>query len=211
MNYFSEEFNAINSKFDEFIREKNTILEENTKLKKTIESLELENKKIAEECDNYSKVSVVKNLHNQIFEKDNLIKLLEKKINDLKQNNINLEIVEKEADEEEEEAVADEEEEEVEEVEEAVEVEEEAVEVEEVDGEEVEEEEAVEVEEVDGEEEVEFYEKRLKPPNCKDRKLKLFLITDDEYKDIYDILDNGEPGKHIGKLVGKQNKPFFFK
>ena len=195
MNYFSEEFNAINSKFDEFIREKNTILEENTKLKKTIESLELENKKIAEECDNYSKVSVVKNLHNQIFEKDNLIKLLEKKINDLKQNNINLEIVEKEADEEEEEAVADEEEEEVEEVEEAVEVEEEAV----------------EVEEVDGEEEVEFYEKRLKPPNCKDRKLKLFLITDDEYKDIYDILDNGEPGKHIGKLVGKQNKPFFFK
>ena len=57
---------------------------------------------------------------------------------------------------------------------------------------------------------MEFYEKKLKPPNCNDRKLKLFLITDDEHKDIYERYDNGEPGKHIGKLIGKQNKPFFF-
>ena len=27
---------------------------------------------------------------------------------------------------------------------------------------------------------MELYEKKLKPPNCNDRKLKLFLITDNE-------------------------------
>ena len=30
------------------------------------------------------------------------------------------------------------------------------------------------------------------------------------YKDIYERMDDGEPGDHVGKLVGKQNKPFFF-
>ena len=67
-----------------------------------------------------------------------------------------------------------------------------------------------EEEEEEEEEEVEFYEKKLKPPNCKDRKFKTYLITDDEYKDIYEKHKNGQPGEHIGKLVGKQNKPFFF-
>ena len=42
------------------------------------------------------------------------------------------------------------------------------------------------------------------------RKLKTYLITDDEYKDIYERLEDGEPGEHVGKLTGKQNKPFFF-
>ena len=50
----------------------------------------------------------------------------------------------------------------------------------------------------------------MKGPNCKSRKLKLYLITHHEYKDIYERMDDGEPGEHVGKLVGKQNKPFFF-
>ena len=129
-----------------------------------------------EEFNNYNKVSVVKNLHNQIYEKDNIIKLLQKKINSLKEyNKIDNSIHE----------VEDEQLEKVEELEEVEEVEED-------------------------EEEVELYEKKLKPPNCNDRKLKLFLITDDEHRDIYERDDNGEPGEHIGKLIGKHNKPFFF-
>ena len=56
--------------------------------------------------------------------------------------------------------------------------------------------------------EVEFYEKRLKPKNGKGRVL--FLITDDEQKDIYERLEDGEPGEHVGRLVGKNNKPHFF-
>ena len=60
------------------------------------------------------------------------------------------------------------------------------------------------------EEEISFIEKKLKPPNSKGRKLKTYLITDDEYKDIYERLEDGEPGDHVGKLTGKQNKPVFF-
>ena len=55
---------------------------------------------------------------------------------------------------------------------------------------------------------IDFYEKRLKPKNGKGRVL--FLITDDEQKDIYERLDDGEPGEHVGRLVGKNNKPHFF-
>ena len=54
-----------------------------------------------------------------------------------------------------------------------------------------------------------FYEKRLKPKNGKGRVL--FLITDDEQKDIYERLEVGEPGEHIGRLVGKVTRPHFSK
>ena len=56
--------------------------------------------------------------------------------------------------------------------------------------------------------EIEFIEKKLKCP--KTQKRKLFLVTDDCEKQIYEILDNGEPGECIGKLTGKNNKPYFF-
>jgi len=57
---------------------------------------------------------------------------------------------------------------------------------------------------------VEFTEKKLKPPNCTTRKLKWYFITEDENKDIYEKMENGDIGDHVGKLIGKQNKPFFF-
>ena len=98
--------------------------------------------------------------------------------------------------------------EEVEEVTEEVEEEgsEEVEEVEEVeeDDEEVTEEESEEVEEI----EVEFIEKRLKPKDGKGRVL--FLITDDEQRDIYTRLEDGEPDEHVGRLVGKNNRPQWF-
>ena len=56
--------------------------------------------------------------------------------------------------------------------------------------------------------EVEFIEKRLKPKNGKGRVL--FLITDDDDRDIYERLPSGDPGEHVGKLVGKNNRPHFF-
>ena len=90
----------------------------------------------------------------------------------------------------------------LEEVEEVEEVEEEVQEVEEEVEDEVEDSE--EVEEI----EVEFIEKRLKPKDGKGRVL--FLITDDEQRDIYTRLEDGEPDEHVGRLVGKNNRPQWF-
>ena len=55
--------------------------------------------------------------------------------------------------------------------------------------------------------EIEFYEKKLKCP--KTGKRKTFLISDDENREIYELLDNDEVGDNIGKLTGKNNRPFF--
>ena len=214
MDYFSEEFNSINSKFTKFIDENKHIKNENIVLQAKITDLESNIIKLNQECENYSKVSVVKNLHNQIFEKDNFIKLLERKINKLtNESNLKLEIKHHNSDEDEE--VADAEEEEVEladaeeaeadvELADAEEAEADAEEEAEADDkvedddkveEEVDDEDEVDnkvedevddkiEEEVEEVEEVDFIEKKLKPPNCKSRKLKLYLITDDEYKEI---------------------------
>jgi len=246
MEYFKKEFDFINLKFNKLHNEnvsltnnvneleesiltvsdeKDILATQSKKLQSTIDLLEIKLKTVIEENENYSKVSVVKNLHNQIYEKDNLIAHLENKISKLENSPLEL-TIEKEEEEDEEEVDAEHtevEEEEVEEVEEEedeeeeVEEEEDEEEVEaehtEVEHTEVEEEdvEHTEVEEEEVEEiEVEFVEKKLKAPNSISRKLTLFLITDDEHKDIYEKLDNGEPGEHVGKLVGKQNKPFFF-
>jgi len=168
-------------------------------------------------------VSFIKNLNNQLKEKDKIIKHLENELDLLKKSKSNKVVEEEvmeegveeeeeedeeEVEEEEDEEVVEVEDEEVAEVEDEEEVEEEEVEVAEVEDEEVEVEE-VEVEEVE-EVEVEFSEKKLKPPNSTSRKLKYYFITDDENKDIYEKLENGELGEHVGKLIGKQNKPFFF-
>ena len=208
MDYFIEEFNVINLKFKAFNDEKNEIVKENEILKEYNNELNQKNKNLLEEFESYNKVSVVKNLHNQIHEKDNIIVLLQKKIKSLKNtNNITMTTFEKEVEEQEQQVEEQEQEVEEQQVEEH-EVEEVEVEEQEVEEHEVEEEE--EEQEEQEEEEIEFYEKKLKPPNCKDRKFKTYLITDDEYKDIYEKDENGEPSEHIGKLVGKQNKPFFF-
>ena len=191
-------------------------------------SLKDEINKLNDRLENISNVSIIKNLNTQIYEKDQIIQQLEKKLNGIitKNNDLSSKIEtlmkepikltieeeplqqeeEKEDQVENEEPVEEEDQVEVEE-EEAVE-EEDQVEVE-AEHEEPVEEEVPEDEEV-VEEEISFIEKKLKPPNSKGRKLKTYLITDDEYKDIYERLEDGEPGDHVGKLTGKQNKPFFF-
>ena len=217
MEFFKKEFDSINLKFNDINNEnlsltnnvndleeslltvsdeKDILATQNKKMQSIIESLGIKIKSLTNENENYSKVSVVKNLHNQIYEKDNLILQLENKISKLKndpleigvKNTIKTILVEENEHilDEENEPILDEENEPI--------LDEENKSYE--SGEEV-------------EVEVEFVEKKLKSP-CPPRKLTLYLITVDDNKDIYDRLDNGEPGKHVGKLVGKQNKPFFF-
>jgi hypothetical protein len=50
--------------------------------------------------------------------------------------------------------------------------------------------------------------KKLKPPNGTGRVL--YLITDDEEREIYTRLEDGEPDECVGKLVGKTGRPKFF-
>lgn len=230
------EYENNNNLIQGVVLEKNKIIQG---LQETIQNNEssleeLTNKvsELTQECKNYESVSIHKNLSKQISEKDNEIRILqnrlstmEKKYNSLnkkyeaiilQESNTNIEGSEIESIEADNEVstsveeVVGEDEEEVEDVEEEVkEVEEEVEEVEE----EVKEVKEEEVEEVEDDEdceviELEFYEKRLKPKNGKGRIL--FLITDDEQRDIYERLEDGEPGEHIGRLVGKSNRPHFF-
>jgi len=72
------------------------------------------------------------------------------------------------------------------------------------------EEESKESKESDEESEsVALIEKMLKPPDGGKRRK--FYITDDEDKEIYEILEGGAPSeKPIGKLVGKNNRTHFY-
>ena len=233
MNTIFEEYfknlNFLNEKINDDMS--NLLLEQKNQLdcnEKEITHLKLQNHdlnekclNLNEECKNYQKVSIVKNLNSQLNEKNNLIKILNNKIDSLnKKLNVKKEEERNHLKEEETNNLKEEErnhlkeeernhlkEEETNHLEvEVEEVEEVEVEVEEVEEVEVEEEEE---EEENEEIEIDFIEKRLKPPNGHGRKI--FLITDDEDRDIYEKLDSGEPGNHVGRLVGKQNKPFFFK
>ena len=58
------------------------------------------------------------------------------------------------------------------------------------------------------EEEVEFYEEEIYNPKLK--KKVIYLITDDEHRDIYEQDEEGQPTRKCGKLVGKNNKAHFF-
>ena len=232
------------------------ITKENLSLKDEIE-------KLHDRLENISNVSIIKNLNTQIYEKDQVIYQLEKKLSSIITKNndlsskldtllkepIKLTIKEPEVEEVPEDQVEEVPEDQVEEVpedqveevpedqveevpedqvpedqveEDQVEddqvpedqvpedqVEEDQVPEDQVPEDQVEEDQVEEEEEVI-EEEISFIEKKLKPPNSTSRKLKTYLITDDEYKDIYERLEDGEPGEHVGKLTGKQNKPFFF-
>ena len=156
-------------------------------------------KNIKEEYENYQKVSIVKNLNNQLFEKDNTIKYLEKHLSMFKTKIKDLETKIKTPPNH---------------VESGGEIDVESggeggeIEVESGgdDGE-------IEVESggedgEDGEIEVEFIEKLLKSPNGNGKKI--YYISDDINKEIYIKLEDGEIGDCIGKLVGKTNKPCFY-
>ena len=152
---------------------------------------------LKEEFENYQKVSIVKNLNQQISERDNEIYFLKKQLEnqptDLDPSPEDPYDAETDPGEEA--------------------VEEHAVEEEEVEENAVEEEEAVEeeAEETETEEEVElsFLEMKLKPPNGKRRKA--YYVTDDENMEIYEKLAGGEIGDEpIGQLVGKDKTPHFY-
>jgi len=184
-----------------------------TPLQETIREMSSDISQLKDEFTNYQKVSLVKNLNTQLHEKNIEITHLSKKLDKMTkqiEDDFNAEtdvdaVAEVEAvevDDAIDVVVADEVEAEV--VEEVVEEVKEVVE---------EVKEVVEVEdEVDvgaDEESVSLIEKTLKPKDGSKRRK--FFITDDEDKDIYDILENGDPSDEpIGKLVGKSNKPQFF-
>ena len=161
---------------------------------------------LKDEFTNYQKVSIVKNLNQQLFERNIELDHLKKKIEKFEDAcsptaNTEEEVVEEETVEEEaveEEAVEEETEvvEEAEAVEEAESVEEEVVE----------EEEAEEEEEEDA---VGLVEKMLKHPS--DKKKKTYFVTDDDDRDIYAVLENGDPSDEpVGKLVGKTGRAKWF-
>lgn len=213
---------VIYQKQQELVKKSDLISErENEILTKNSIIKELEQKinDLKTECQNYENVSIHKNLDKQLSERDNEIRILnnrltsfEKKYDELNkkyedvilQNGCDNEQVEMNINENQNESTNEIDNvgdilEEVKEVEEVEEVVEELEDVEEVDQESDE-----EVEEI----EVEFIEKRLKPKDGKGRVL--FLITDDEQKDIYTRLEDGEPDEHVGRLVGKNNRPQWF-
>ena len=183
---------------------------------------------LKDEFTNYQKVSIVKNLNQQLFERNIELDHLKKKIEKFEdacsptantEEVVEEEAVEEEAVEEETEGVEEEteaveeaevvEEEAVEEETEAVEEEAEAVEEEAEAVEEaevVEEAEAVEEEEEDA---VGLVEKMLKHPS--DKKKKTYFVTDDDDRDIYAVLENGDPSDEpVGKLVGKTGRAKWF-
>ena len=168
-----------------------------TPLQETIREMSSDISQLKEEFTNYQKVSLVKNLNTQLHEKNIEITHLSKKLDKMTKQieddfnaETDVDAVEEVAVDADVEVVADE------------------VEVVEA--------EVVEAEVVEGEpdvgadeESVSLIEKTLKPKDGSKRRK--FFITDDEDKDIYDILENGDPSDEpIGKLVGKSNKPQFF-
>ena len=93
----------INETYTEFIDNINTIIndkensikklnEEISEYKMKLKTLIKQYKLLNEECENFQKVSIVKNLNTQLFEKENMIKFLNKKIETLKKQNIKMNI-----------------------------------------------------------------------------------------------------------------------
>ena len=155
-----------------------------------------------EDYTNYKKVSMVKALNDELKQAKNEIELLKKTVEKLKTINdneeITLEITNKVEDDNTEEVVEDD-------VEEDDVVEDEEVEEDEdvKEDEEVVEEEVVEEEEEvnESEEEVEFIEKKIRK--------KMYYVTDDEDREIYEKLPDGEIGDKVGQYINNRAK--FFK
>ena len=183
---------------------------------------------LKDEFANYQKVSIVKNLNQQLHERNIELGHLQKKVAKLEADAVVSaepvtveeeeeaveEAVEEATDEVTEEATEEEvvEEEVVtEEVTEEIteEVTEEEVVEEEVVAEEATEEATEEAAEEDEEEGVSLVEKMLKGP--KDKKKRMYFVTDDEDRDIYDVDAEGDPSDEpVGKLVGKTGRAKWF-
>ena len=156
---------------------------------------------LKDEFANYQKVSIVKNLNQQLHERNIEVGHLQKKVAKL-ESVASSAVGEVAADtvEEEEEVAADTVEEEEEVAADTVEEEEEVAAAADT----VEEE-----EEGNDEEGVSIIEKMLKGPN--DKKKRMYFVTDDEDRDIYDVDSDGDPSDDpVGKLVGKTGRAKWF-
>ena len=153
-----------------------------SQLQETNQNLESQYNELKTDFEDYKSVSIVKSLHKQISEKDNEIKILNKKL-ELTHNSISDKINKFEN-----QATNDSTSNQVEEVDAEEEVQENEEEVNDQDEEEE-------------EEEVEFIIKKLRG--------KEWYVTDDEDREIYEKLDNDEVGEKVGQY--KNNRPSFFK
>ena len=161
---------------------------------------------LKDEFANYQKVSIVKNLNQQLHERNIELGHLQKKVAKLEADAAEPVAVEEEEVVEEEVVTEEVVTEEV--VTEEV-VEEEVVEEEVVEEEVVTEEATEEAGEEDEEEGVSLVEKMLKGP--KDKKKRMYFVTDDEDRDIYDVDEDGDPSDEpVGKLVGKTGRAKWF-
>jgi hypothetical protein len=166
---------------------------------------------LKEEFENYQKVSIVKNLNQQISERDNEIYFLKKQL-DNQPTDLDPDPepepedpYDAETDHEEGNVVEDESVEDDNDHEEGTVVEDESVE----DDNDHEEGTVVEDDESVEEIELSFLEMKIKPPNGKRRKA--YYVTDDENMEIYEKLVGGEVGEEpIGQLVGKDKTPHFY-
>ena len=167
---------------------------------------------IADEFENYQKVSIVRNLNDQLHQRDLDLDYLSKRLNKMEKKIKEYSEVESEEIEEEVEVKLEQEivlEHEIEENQDTEYTDEEVIEViEDTENEIVEQVEEKIITNVGQEEEeevAELIEKMLKPKNGT-KKIK-FYVTDDEEREIYEIMEDNEPGlEPIGKLTGKTNR-----
>ena len=187
-----KELKEISSKYESKICDLN---ETHQKLRDDYENLKTD-------YENYKKVSLVKTLHEKLDEAQREIEILRNKLEKQSSNNQNITLdIEEENDTKEEveegEEAKDGGGEEIEEVEEDGE---EAKDGEGEDGEEVEEEKDEEVID-ESEEEVSFLEKKIRG--------KKYYVTDDDDREIYEMLPDGDVGEQVGAYVNNRAK--FFK
>jgi chromosome segregation ATPase len=160
---------------------------EDEKEKHVFKIIELEKQytKLEDDFKNYQKVSIVKNLNTQLYERENEIKFLKKKMDSMEMNTIidctNVQLVGMEPLPKP--------------ISKSIEV--------------INDKPSLPEPELSDEEEIDLIEKKLKPPNGTGRKT--YYITDDENRDIYEKLEKGDVGECVGKLVGKSQRPHFFK
>lgn len=135
-----------------------------TDLSQKHEILQKDYSELKEEFESYKSVSVVKNLHDQIFDKDNIIKNMTQKIEKLShkldEENSSIKNNEDQFD--------------------CTTIQSESLE----------------------EVEVSFIEKKLRG--------KIYYVSEDNDRDIYEKLLDGEIGEHVGKY-NDNNRPIFFK
>ena len=208
-----DQFQGLSNRVDDIHTNYNTRLDSVVanlgEVEEKIENMLNDISNLKDEFANYQKVSIVKNLNQQLHERNIEVGHLQKKLTKLEADVASSNIVAKE-EVVEEEVVAEEEvleeevvaEEEVAAEEEVVVAEEEVAVVEEKQAD-------VAEEEDDDEEGVSLVEKMLKGP--KDKKKRMYFVTDDEDRDIYDVDEDGDPSEEpVGKLVGKTGRAKWF-